>query len=93
MQENRTKFRRTCRCGVEFETSKPKQIYCCAACRYRAYRNSRVEITVAEFKEYQWLREIAASAGLIGFSAGIEDQTSSTIPGREYQSVAQAQDV
>ena len=70
MQEMRTTYHRTCRCGKEFTTTKPKQIYCCSSCRFQAYKDSRVEISLAEFQEYQWLREIAASAGLIGISSG-----------------------
>jgi hypothetical protein len=61
------KFHRTCRCGKEFMTTKTKQVYCSAKCRYKAYRDSRVEISVEQWKEYLALKELAASVGLVGW--------------------------
>jgi hypothetical protein len=59
------KFHRTCRCGKEFMTTKTKQVYCSAKCRYKAYRASRVEISTEQWGEYQRLKELAKSCGIV----------------------------
>ncbi len=67
MAGNREQFQRTCKyCGTEFATTKEKQVYCCSRCRFKAYRDSRVEISKEEWEEYMRLKELVASAGMVG---------------------------
>jgi hypothetical protein len=67
MTRIRTEYKRTCSYfGIEFATKKERQRFCSAGCRWKAYRESRVEISVEQWKEYLALKERAASVGLVG---------------------------
>ena len=70
MQLFRPVLQKTCPiCGTPFETRKEKQLYCRPACRYRAYQETHVQISLEEWRQFQTLKELAASAGLIGWRA------------------------